>query len=157
MARNRFSYSTEGEIALTAATARTVLQIASPANIGVAVRGLAVSFDGISGSAEPGLVELIVQTAVLGGTPAAGTAAKDDDRVGTTVQSLGKKWASGTTEPTDAGAAASKRDWHVHPQTGVEFRWWLDEEIVIAGGSWIGVRINMPAAVNCRARLFCEE
>ena len=31
------------------------------------------------------------------------------------------------------------------------------EELIAARGTWLGVRINMPAAVNARARLFCEE
>lgn len=154
MARTRFSGSTEGEIALSAATAKTVLQIASPANIGVAIRGLAISFDGTSGSSEPGSVELVVQTSA--GTMSSATGQHDDRRAtGLTIQSVFLKTA--TVEPTDGGVIL--RDWHIHPQTGVEFRWWLDEEIVIGGSSAVrvGVRVNMPAAVNCRARLFCEE
>ena len=155
MARTRFTLSTEGEVALTAATAKTVLQLVTPANIGVAVRGLAVSFDGTSGAAEPGSVELIVQTSAgTGGT--ANTMQHDDRRNGLTIQSAGLKNIA-TTEPTDGSVIL--RDWHVHPQTGVEFRWWLDEEILMAGTSAVrlGVRATMPATVNVRARLFCEE
>jgi hypothetical protein len=154
MARTRFSVSTEGELALTAATAKTVLQVASPANIGVAIRGLAVSFDGTSGAAEPGSVELVIQTSA--GTMTAATPQHDDRRAtGLTIQTAAQKNA--TAEPTDSGVIL--RDWHVHPQTGVEFRWWLDEEIVIGGAAAVrvGVRCNMPAGVNARARLFCEE
>lgn len=153
MARTRFSVSTEGEIAIGVATAKTVLQLVTPANIGVAVRGLAVSFDGTSGSAEPGSVELIIQTTA--GTMTAATTQHDDRRAtGLTIQSSGQKTA--TVEPT---TSLILRDWHVHPQTGVEFRWWLDEEIVLGGAAAqrIGVVVTMPAAVNCRARLFCEE
>ncbi len=152
MARTRFSIATEGEIALTAATAKTVLQLVSPANIGVAVRGLAISFDGTSGSAEPGSVELFIQTSA--GTMSAVTPRHDDTRVGLTIQSTAQKTA--TAEPT---TTTMLRDWHVHPQTGVEFRWWLDEEILVAGTSAtrLGVVVTMPAVVNCRARLFCEE
>ena len=152
MARTRFTIATEGEVALTAATAKTVLQLVTPANIGVAVRGLAISFDGTSGSAEPGSVELSIQTTA--GTMSAVTPRHDDTRVGLTIQSAAQKTA--TAEPT---TTTMLRDWHVHPQTGVEFRWWLDEEIVLAGTSAtrLGVVVNMPAAVNCRARMFCEE
>lgn len=157
MARTRFSIATEGENAIGVATAKTVLQLVTPANIGVAVRGLAISFDGISGAAEPGSVELIVQT-TAGTSLVAATPQHDDRRAtGLTIQSSALKGAAGAqTEPT---GTTILRDWHVHPQTGVEFRWWLDEEIVMAGSAAtrIGVVVTMPAAVNCRARMFCEE
>lgn len=157
MARTRFSISTEGEIAIAAATAKTVLQLVTPANIGVAVRGLAISFDGVSGAAEPGSVELIVQT-TAGTSLTAATPQHDDRRVTVlTIQSSALKGAVGAqTEPT---GTIVLRDNHVHPQTGVEFRWWLDEELVIAGSSAtrLGVVVTQPAVVNCRARLFCEE
>ncbi len=157
MARTRFTVSTEGEIALAAATPKTVLQVVTPANIGVAVRGIAVSFDGTSGSAEPGSVELITQT-TAGTSLTAATPQHDDRRAtGLTIQSTAQKGAVGAqTEPT---AGTTLRDWHVHPQTGVEFRWWLDEEIVLGASSAqrLGIVVTMPAAVNCRARYFCEE
>ena len=154
MARTRFSVATEGEVALTAATAKTVLQLVTPANIGVAIRGLAVSFDGTSGSAEPGSVELITQTTA--GTMTAATPRHDDQRlVGViTIQSSAQKNA--TAEPT---SGVTLRDWHFHPQTGAEFRYWLDEEIILGGSAAVrlGVVVTMPAGVNCRARLFAEE
>lgn len=153
MARQRFSVSTEGEIALTAATARTAVQILTPTNIRVAVRGFILTFDGLSPTAEPGSFELLVQTSA--GTMSAASSVKDDRSVSDTVQTSGFKAA--TAEPTDAGASAIMRDGHVHPQTGVEFRWMLEEEVVLSGATRCGLRLNFSAAVNVRARLYCEE
>lgn len=152
MARTRFTVSTEGEIAFVAATAKTALQLVTPANIGVALRGLAVSFDGTSGTAEPGIIRLLMQTTA--GTMSAATPVHDDRRNGLTIQSSAQKTA--TAEPT---ASTVLRTFHIHPQTGVEFRWWLDEEIVLGAtaAQRIGVEVTMPANVNGIVQLFCEE
>jgi hypothetical protein len=152
MARTRFTISTEAEIAFTAATAKTALQLVSPANIGVAVRGIGVSFDGTSGSAEPGLVRVLMQTTA--GTMSAATPVHDDRRNPLTIQSTAQKTA--TVEPT---ASTVLRNFHMHPQTGVEFRFWLDEEIVLGGTSAqrLGIEVTMPATVNGIVTLYCEE
>ena len=153
MARTRFAVSTEGEIAFTAATARTALQLVTPANIGVAVRGFSVSFDGTSGTAEPGVVRLLMQTTA--GTMTAATPVHDDRRNGLTIQSSAQKSATGA-EPT---ASTVLRNLHMHPQTGGEWRFWLDEEIVLGGAAAqrLGVEVTMPATVNGIVTLFCEE
>lgn len=153
MARTRFTISNEAEVT-TGTSAKTMLQLVTPANIGVAVRGFSIDFDGTSGTAEPGLVELVVQTSA--GTMSAATPQHDDRRAtGLTIQSSAQKTA--TAEPTDGGVVL--RRYHVHPQTGVEFKWWLDEELIMAGSSAtrLGVRVTFAAAVNAYVQMFCEE
>lgn len=152
MARTRFTVSSEAEVALVAATVKTVVQLVTPANIGVAVRGFQVSFDGTSGSAEPVLVELLTQTTA--GTMTAGTPSHDDTRNPLTIQSTSQKNA--TVEPT---ASTVRKRLEVHPQTGLEQRFWLDEEFVIGGTSAqrFGLRCTAPANVNVVGELYCEE
>lgn len=152
MARLRFTVSNEAENALAAATAETVLQLIAPADQDVAIRGLSISFDGTSGSAEPGIVEMLIQTSA--GTSAAATAVHEErTKAGRTIRATALK--NFTAEPT--GNTPILRRFHCHPQTGVEFRWWIDEEILLLQGERLGVRVTMPAVVNCLAVLYCEE
>lgn len=150
MARLRFSITTEGEVALAGATAKTVLQVAAPANQRVAVRSFGVSFDGISGSAEPVLVELLRQTTA--GTMSACTEVVEDDSLPETVQAVGQRAAS--VEPT---AGSVIRSYEVHPQSGIERVFGPDEEIIVKGGGRLGLRLTAPAAVNAAAFFSLEE
>lgn len=157
MARLRFSVATEGEIAIAAATAKTVLQILAPTNQDVAIKGFALSFDGTSGSAEPGSYEFVVQTSA-GTSLTTATGRHDDNRLvsAAPIQTTSLKGAVGAqTEPSDSGVVT--RDGHIHPQTGAEWRYWFDEEVVVARATRLGLRITQPSACNARARFFCEE
>ncbi len=150
MARMRFTAHTGGEVALVAATAKTVLHILAPTNQRIACRGYALSFDGVAGNAEPVIVELLrVSTA---GTMAAGSAVKDDALGSETLQTSVTKTA--TVEPT---AGDILRQDNIHPQTGVEFRFAPDEEVIVPGAGRLAIRCTAPAAVNVLARMLCEE
>ena len=149
MARLRTVVTTEGEIALSAAAAKTILQIVAPANQRIAVRGFSVSFDGVSSSAEPVQVDILKQTTA--GTMTAATPVKEVPG-GETVQMTAQKNA--TAEPT---AGDILRRYEVHPQTGFERPFAFDEEIVLAGGDRLGLRCTAPAAVNVLGHFACEE
>ena len=64
------------EVALSAAVARTVIQMVAPANHRVVLTGWGVYFDGTSANAEPVQVEIVLQTTA--GTMSALTPAKKD-------------------------------------------------------------------------------
>lgn len=149
MARLRISVTTEAELALTAATAKTILQWVAPANQRVACTGFAVSFDGTSSTAEPVQVELVRQTDA--GTSSAATPVRDG--VGSeTIQTTARKNA--TVEPTTTDVL---RRYNVHPQTGFERAFGPDEEILIAGGGRLGLRCTAPAGVNVTGHILAEE
>lgn len=150
MARLKFSIPTGGEIALTAATAKTILQARAPANQALAIRGFSVAFDGTSGSGEPVLIELLRQTTNGGMASAANV--KDDPGRQETIQTVGVKNA--TTEPT---AGDILRYWNVHPQTGYERTFDYDDEIIIPGGTKLGLRCTAPANVNVAGHMIVEE
>jgi hypothetical protein len=148
MANLTFVADTGGEVALVTATAKTVVQITAPANQRIQIDGWSVSFDGVSGTAEPVVVELLRQTTagtMTGTTPVRKGVGSE------TIQTTSQKNA--TVEPT---AGDVLRRYEVHPQTGAE--WKFDpKEIEMAGGTRLGIRCTAPAGVNVVASIDAEE
>lgn len=139
------------EIALTAATVRTVLQIVAPANHRVAVKGYGVFFDGTSVTAEPVQVEVLYQTTA--GTMSANTPRRIDGGLSETLLTTAQDAA--TVEPA-AGDVVDVVE--VHPQQGYEKMCVFGyNEIVLGGGDRLGIRCTAPAGVNVRAKFLFEE
>lgn len=138
-----------GEVALAAATAKTVLQIVAPANHKLKVLRWGVYFDGINSSAEPVEVRLLRQTTA--GTMSALTPTK----LGTDAETLQTgAQHSATAEPT-AGDVLDMCE--VHPQAGYEVILPMGQEIKIPGGGRLGIECKAPASVNVRAKIVIEE
>jgi len=151
MARRNIVVTTEGELALTAATAKTILQLVAPANQRLAIKGFSVSFDGVSATAEPVQVDLVKQTTA--GTMSAATPVAEQIGLGAeAIQATANKNA--TAEPTTTDVL---RRYNIHPQTGREIRYGLDDEIVMAGGTRVGLRCTAPAGVNVVGHITAEE
>ena len=138
------------EVALTAATAKTVIQLVAAANHRVAVLGWGVFFDGTSVTAEPVQVRLLRQTTA--GTASALTPVALDGSVGETIQTTAQHTA--TAEPT-AGNVVDVAE--VHPQQGYEVIYPLGQEVILAGGGRVGIECTAPAGVNVRAKIRFEE
>lgn len=137
------------EVALAAATPKTVLQIAAAVNHKVKLLRWGVYFDGILPTAEPVQVRLLRQTTA--GTMSALTPAKlgtDSEAVQTGAQH------SATSEPS-AGDVLDMAE--VHPQSGYEVIFPAGQEVKIPGGGRIGIECNAPAGVNVRAKMIFEE
>jgi len=146
MARIFFQAIPTAEIALTAATVRTVVQVLAPTNHRIAVIGWGVSFDGVAVTNEPVQVELVRQTAA--GTMTALTLTQSKPVAETILSSASHSATS--TEPTTTDILDVME---VHPQGGFEKA--CDFEI--AGGGRVAIRCTAPAGVNVRPKLFCEE
>lgn len=131
--------STEGEVALTAAATKTVLQIIAPTNHRLCLNSFVVGFDGVSQTQEPIQVEILRQTTA--GTMTAVTP-KVTSAGAETPLSTAQKTA--TAEPT---AGDILKRYEVHPQGGVE-RVFRKGEIDVPGGTRLGLRIITPAGVN---------
>jgi hypothetical protein len=150
VARNNFSLVTSVEVAAAVAAFKTILQLVAPAGIILAVQEVLLSFDGVSNTAEPVQWELVRQTTA--GTMTGRTPLKTKD-TSTALQATGQENA--TVEPTLGDILCAG---HIHPQTGAIYPLPLpDGEIELAGAGRLGLRINAPAAVNCRATLKGEE
>ena len=150
MAKTNFQMSTEGEVALSAATEKTVLYTKAPANHRVAVHGWHVSFDGSTSGNEPVVIKLVRMS--TDGTVTSVTPRKLDDDNGQAIQSTGGKNA--TVEPTLGDIL---KIIEVHPQSGYEEHRPFDRPYMIGGGDRLGIAITAPDAVNCQAWMDCEE
>lgn len=139
-----------GEIALTAATQKTVLQLVAAANHRVKLLQWGVFFDGISVSAEP--VQVVLQRQSDVGTSSANTPNKVDDSLAETLQTTARDNAS--VEPTSGDVLWAGE---VHPQTGYSEIIPLGQEIIIGGGDRLAIRCTAPAGVNARATMKFEE
>jgi len=151
MARNDFVVTTEGQINVAANTTKTLLQIVTPTNIGVAVKGFSVTFDSSPGTVAPE-VDLLIQTTA--GTMSSATPQKEDQRISDSIQTTAQKTA--TAEPT---AGAVLRRYMTQPG-GFEIRFSEDDEIRLAGATRLGLRIINPAgatAFNATAHISAEE
>ncbi len=150
MARNFFTLTTSVEVALVAATAKTVLHLLAGTGVRVAIQAITVSFDGIS-NIEPGvLIRLVRQTTAPTGT-ARNPLQKDDD-VATALIATGLENVS--VEPTDSDIVYT---WHIHPQAGAQLPLPLPGEIIVAAAARLGLKITADNAVNCLATIEGEE
>jgi hypothetical protein len=136
------------EVATTAAL-KTVLQLATPSTTDICILGWGVSFDGISASAAPGVVELI------------------DTNVAATVTTLTpEKWGSdlapaslcvggaaltGYNASAEGTITASRilDSQNVHPQTGYSI-WFPDaSRAQVQQSRFLRIRTTFAATVNC--------
>ncbi len=150
MARNYFTQTTSVEVALVAATAKTVLHLLAGTGIRFAIQAVTVSFDGTSNTAEPVVLVLITQTTAPTGTTR-NPLQKDPD-IATALQVTGLENVS--VEPTDTDIRLT---YHIHPQAGAQYPLPLPGEIIVAGAGRIGLKLTAPAAVNCLATIEGEE
>lgn len=146
-----FSVTTEGEEALAAATAETVVQLTGANAVKAKIVEWGVSFDGTSATAEPVRIRVLRQTTA--GTASAATEAKWDPDNPTANCTA---FHSFTAEPTASDVLA---DYEVHPQAGIAIQYPLGREITLdsATSSRIGIEVTAPAIVNAVAYLVWEE
>lgn len=143
--------ATSGVVA-TSTSAKTILQLVAASNHRALLKALSISFAGISNTAEPIKVDLVVQsTAGTGGDAVTLTkvVSGDDETLQTTAQ---KDIDGG--EPTGSTILHS---FYVHPQGGLEWQAPFGGEFVIQGGARLGVRTTAAASVSCIATALIEE
>lgn len=149
MARNNFAQTTTAAFALSAATEKTILQINNASNILLAITGADVTFDSTSNSAVPVVVKLIKVSTAGTGTGRNPLKVKDTS---TTLQ------ATGTENHSAEGTNGNiMRIFHVHPQAGVIYSIPMRDEIELASGERIALKITAPAGVNALGTIHGEE
>jgi hypothetical protein len=146
-----FKVGSEGEIALSAATIKSVLHVTAPTNHRVKLLGWGIFFDGTSPTAEPVRVQL--QRTSADGTFTSATPRKSDDSIAETIQSTAGKNAS--AEPATPGDILEVKE--IHPQSGYEVFYPFGQEVVVGGGDRLCIRATAPASVNCEVYAYCEE
>ena len=144
-----FCAAATAEIALSAATAKTVLQITAPSNQRLRVRRYSVAFDGVSATAEPVQVRVLRQTST--GTMTSLTPVKlsaGSESVNTTAAH------TATAEPTASDVLDA---FECHPQSGFDVVLPMDMPLEVPGGTRLGIEVTAPATVNVRAKFWFEE
>jgi hypothetical protein len=138
--------------ALTAATAKTIVQIVAPTHQRLRIKRYGVSFDGSVSSAAPARVRVLRQTTA--GTSSSLTPTKLDPNGTETIQSTALQTI--TAEPT---AGDVLKDFMVPVYQGLyEVTELLEAPIEMAGGTRLGIEVTAPASVTtCRAFIHYEE
>lgn len=144
-----------GEISTTT-TARTILQLYA-SNAGatiqprVKIREWSVSFKGTSNTAAPIKVDLLFQTTA--GTMTSLAPVKWNQSDDEAIQTTGQHSATGT-DPTAGDVLFSEE---VHPQTGYTWQAPFGGEIIVKGGTRLGLRVTAGADVSAIGRMIGEE
>lgn len=139
------------DVALTAATAKTVLNVIGAANKSFVVVEFAVSFDGVTANAEPVVVELCYSDQSTAGTS-------------TSFTPLQIRGATRSCDETAAvnytaqnGTLTIWKTWMVHPQTGITVQFPLGREPQqVVSSDAMCIRCTAPAAVNVRGYMEWE-
>jgi hypothetical protein len=162
---NAYTWNTGGTAtgtacALAAGTAKTVILVVSAAANQPAIVEIGVSFDGVTATAVPVLVELTTGTAATAGTPRAALAAGKQVR----------GWPAQTSQTTVADSYSAEptvelvnRKWLVTPNGGLfvmQFPLGREPTGIVTSATdaktW-GIRCTAPATVNCHAYVEFEE
>jgi len=155
MASIGYSSQTEGAVALTAATGKTVIGVKAHTNSGLQLKSIEVAFDGVTGSAVPVLIEVLHCTWATNGpgTNSTSTTPKQAyGRVLTAGYTSAKNW---TVEPT---VLTVIKEFLLTPNAGlVAYQWPLGQEPDCALAEGFAIRCNAPAAVNVRATMSVER
>jgi hypothetical protein len=150
-------------IALTGGTAKTIMYINAAAANQPSITEFSVSFDGVTASAVPALIELVYGTKASNSTPGTGSTTFTPLQVrGWPAQASAQAAANNcTSEPTVLTAI---KHWLLTPNGGllvVQFPLGREPTGVASGtaisGNQIGIRVTAPAAVNVRGYIEYEE
>lgn len=141
--------ATATSVSLSAATAKTVMELATPSTDRARLIQWSVEFNGTAPTAVPVLVELARASAAITGT--AVTEAKWDTSEGANaVSALHTASAEGTM--TDVLEAH-----FVHPQSGIVMQYPLGREPIMAVSSYLRIRCTAPASVSATVTMIWEE
>jgi hypothetical protein len=150
MAGLRLTAENTAAVALSAATAKTIIQLNAAANQRIKIQRVGFFFDGASTTAVPVLVRLVVATTA--GTNTGLTLNKLVSSDSETAQTTAGENAS--AEPTKTTLLDS---WLVHPQMGLDLTYAFGQEKVIVGGGRVALEVTAPAVVNVRGKIDFEE
>lgn len=140
------------------AGAKTALMVIAPANSGLVIVEFGISFDGVTASAVPALVELVSSTQAAAGTSTISP---------TITQVRGR--VTGGEPPTGGGGYSAEptvlvrhKAWYVTPNNGIlvmQFPLGREPETDDSGGSIkaYGIRVNVSANVNVMAYMETEH
>lgn len=149
--RSGTSATNSTAVALTAATAKTVVVVLGSANDTISLKRVMVSFASVTATDVPALVEVGIITAI--GT--VGTAFTPVQTVGSTVASSCTAGYNNSAEPTYNRIFTAT---YVPVQNGLyDFYYPLGEEPGCDPSQGFGIRVTAPQAQNCFASIWYSE
>lgn len=124
------AFASSGEVALVAATPKSVLQIKAPANQRIIIRSVRFLGKQPAGGSDTPIKVKMTRNSANFGTFTAMTPGKQNPSNGETLQgTYGQNASAEPTSPTDSGLW-----WEVQPQAGVEELLPIDQWIEVPGG-----------------------
>jgi hypothetical protein len=139
-------------LALAAATAKTVIELATPATRRVIIKEWWVDFDGVTASAVPVLVEVSRFSAAV----TTATTATPDPWQGAPASLCTVKHS---TTAEGAGTRTAMSGWikRIPPTSGFHYIAVEGRELLIPISAWFRIRVTAAAIVNVTAGLIWEE
>lgn len=141
--------ATVDAIALAAATAKTVLELATPSTVRATLVQWWVEFDGTTSTNSPVKVDIMRGSATITGT--AYTALKYSDFSPTALTTVKH---TGTAEGTPTDLLEVHR---IPPTSGVFIQYPLGREIQIPVSSFLRIRLTAAQVVNATVGMVWEE
>lgn len=151
----RYQVDTNGDIALVAATAKTIMNVINAANSLIRLIEFSVSFDGVTASAEPVEVELGLSTQAGAGSGSTSHTILQTGGPLRTVQATAQRDYA-TTEPT---VITILKRWRVRADGGllvVQFPLGREPEQTATADGLL-LRLTAAAAVNVYGYMEFEE
>lgn len=144
-------FVSQDAVALVAATAKTVFELATPATARAKIKTFWVEFDGTSASATPVKIEIARASAAVT-TATAVTPSKMDAADGASGSTT-----KHSTSTEGAGTLSDVLYHRISPTAGVVYQFPLGDEFIVAVSSFARVRITAGANVNCTFGVIWEE
>jgi len=159
MAKAGYSVSTSADVALVAATAKTVLFVLAPATFGLDLRGFEISFDGVTTTDKPVLVEICTLSGATNSTPGTGNTTETANIVQIYGRSIVTGFIAGSGSTAEPTVLVQWKLLRVTPNGGTyDYDWPLGETPDNAVSTGFGIRCTAPtSAVNVRASLRFER
>ncbi len=146
----------------TLANVKSILEVAAPTNQGVRITGVDLSFDGVTATNKPVLVQVIRATAAATGA-ATGTITPEaenvDGNANSTILTTAnlKYWTGGAT---GEGTVASVNGWRLYripPTAGTLYQLPLGRELWVPKAQFFRIRCVAVNAVNVTLNVTVEE
>lgn len=151
MATTGYSAVTQADVALSAATAKSILGVSAPAQFGASIQGFQVSFNGVTASAVPVLVELCTASFATNGPGTNSTSATVRQERGRTITAGFTAAYNWTTEPTTLVVV---ENFLITPNAGsLLYDYPLEREPDNDVSTGFVLRLTAPATVSARATL----
>lgn len=156
MSKCGYSCSTEAQVGLAAATAKSILGVKAGAAVGLDLKGFTVQFDGVTAAALPVLCEICYATFATNSPGTASTAGAERQVYGRVITPDFTSAYNWTSEPTVL-TVIDEPFW-LDPNKGFfSYDYSLGESPDCAVAEGFTIRLTAPATVNARAAMRVEH